>query len=47
MAVQSAETLKGYFKTGAIPTQAQFGDLIDSACDSLTSHIIGGGYIVA
>lgn len=40
MAVQTAETLKGYFKTGAIPTQAQFGDLIDSIHD-----LIGGGDI--
>lgn len=38
MAVQTTETLKGYFKTGAIPTQAQFGDLIDSI-----PNLIGGG----
>jgi hypothetical protein len=30
MAQQSRATLKGYFETGDTPTQAQFGDLVDS-----------------
>lgn len=38
MSAKSAEILKNYFKTGAIPTEAQFGDLIDSI-----PNLIGGG----
>jgi len=30
MAVQTRDTLKSYFQTGDIPTQSQFGDLIDT-----------------
>lgn len=30
MAIQSNATLKSYFETGDVPTQVQFGDLIDS-----------------
>src|SRR3990170_5285603 len=31
MTAQTRTTLKGYFETGDVPTQAQFADLVDSA----------------
>lgn len=34
MAVQTATTLKGYFNTGDMPTEAQFTDLIDSSVNT-------------
>ena len=30
MAKQNKTTLKGYFETGDVPNQSQYGDLIDS-----------------
>jgi hypothetical protein len=42
MSVQSKTTLKTYFVTGATPTEAQFGDLIDSSVnisDDLSSSL--------
>lgn len=42
MSVQSKTTLKTYFVTGASPTEAQFGDLIDSSVnisDDLSSSL--------
>jgi len=40
MATQNRTTLKTYFQTGDVPTQSQFGDLIDS-----TTNIIDDGAI--
>lgn len=37
MSAKSAKILKDYFKTGAIPKQEHFGDLIDSI-----PNLIGG-----
>lgn len=36
------DTLKGYFGTGKIPTQAQFAELIDKIPS--TDSGLGGGY---
>lgn len=44
MAVQTATVLKSYFNTGDKPTEAQFGDLIDTITQSrliLKKYIIG------
>jgi hypothetical protein len=39
MAEQGRTTLKGYFETGDTPTQAQFGDLIDSVPNTSDSGV--------
>lgn len=44
MAVVNKTTLKGYFETGDIPTQAQFEDLIDSLTHVDDSIVVGGEY---
>lgn len=43
MAVQDATTLKGYFNTGDVPTEAQFADLIDSTINTgLQATLVSG-----
>lgn len=45
MATQNRTTLKSYFETGDIPTEAQFADLIDSATPHETNVDSSSGTI--
>ena len=47
MAQQSKTTLKTYFNTGDKPTEAEFGELIDSQLNSSGSNILSGSLIIS
>ena len=45
MSRESISTLKGYFETGDVPTQEQFGNLIDSTFNSTSGiETLSSGY---
>ena len=39
MAKKERSTLKSYFRTGNIPNQSQYEDLIDSAAEKISSFV--------